>query len=154
VQRVTKFVKYLGSHGWQPSVLTVANPSVPLTDASLCRDVPADVPIRRARTWEPSYALKAAVGEGTVSHGKGRRVGRWFKNLLRRAGNLVLQPDPQILWMPNAVREGLRWLREVPHQAILATAPPFSSFLIGAQLSRRTGLPLVLDYRDEWDLVH
>src|SRR5581483_9788229 len=32
VQRVTKFVKYLPRHGWDVSVLTVANPSVPLYD--------------------------------------------------------------------------------------------------------------------------
>jgi len=56
VQRTTKFVKYLPQFGWLPSVLTVANPSVPLQDASLESDIPADTVIRRARTWEPGYA--------------------------------------------------------------------------------------------------
>ena len=32
------------------------------------------------------------------------------------------------------------------------TAPPFSSLLIGASLSRSSGLPLVVDYRDEWGI--
>ncbi len=76
-----------------------------------------------------------------------RRSGGW-----RGAAVALLQPDPQVLWLPAALRAGLRALRERPHRAIIATAPPFSSFLLGAILSRRTGLPLILDYRDEWTL--
>jgi glycosyltransferase involved in cell wall biosynthesis len=79
-------------------------------------------------------------------------VRRLAKGVVRGLGNLVLQPDAQILWLPTAVREGMRLLHQVPHDAIVATAPPFSAFLVGAVLSRRTGLPLVLDYRDEWDI--
>ena len=50
------------------------------------------------------------------------------------------------------MREGLKLLREVPHDAIIATGPPFSSLLVGASLSRKTGVPLMLDYRDEWSI--
>jgi glycosyltransferase involved in cell wall biosynthesis len=150
VQRTTKFVKYLPCHGWHPSVLTVANPSVPAFDHSLLRDIPAHTLVRRARTWEPSYAVKSAV---TVAGG--RRPGllrRLTRTGLRRLSNLLLQPDAQVLWLPGAVREGRRLLAAIPHDAIVATGPPFSSFLIGAALSQQAGLPLVLDYRDEWDL--
>src|SRR4029453_11382264 len=64
VQRTTKFVKYLPQFGWEASVLTVSNPSVPVRDESLCRDVPASTTIVRARTFEPSYATKAALANG------------------------------------------------------------------------------------------
>jgi glycosyltransferase involved in cell wall biosynthesis len=153
VQRVTKFVKYLHHHGWLPSVLTVANPSVPALDESLLRDIPDHVTVRRARTWEPSYALKAAVSAGSAQPqrqpGAARRL---VAGLVRRLSHWFLQPDVQVLWLPGAVREGRRLLREVPHAAIVASGPPFSTFLIGAALSRGSGLPLILDYRDEWDL--
>ncbi len=153
VQRATKFVKYLPLAGWSPSVLTVANPSVPVTDESLGADVPGSTIIRRARTWEPSYALKSVVSAGSDRPDRGRLgLRRAAKGLARRLANLLLQPDAQVLWMPGAIREGEALLREIPHAAIVATAPPFSSFLVGATLSRRTGVPLVLDYRDEWDL--
>lgn len=75
VQRVTKFVKYLPRHGWEVSVLTVANPSVPLFDPSLLDDIPANTIIHRARTWEPSYAMKATVsasGDGQKKDRSGR----------------------------------------------------------------------------------
>jgi glycosyltransferase involved in cell wall biosynthesis len=150
VQRTTKFVKYLPACGWQPSVLTVANPSVPALDESLVKDVPAATVVRRARTWEPSYAVKAAVVTGEGRRGGGVRG--TVKGLVRGLVKLALQPDPQILWLPGAVREGRRLLRELPHAAIVASGPPFSTFLIGARLSRQTGVPLVLDYRDEWDI--
>jgi hypothetical protein len=43
-------------------------------------------------------------------------------------------------------------LRELRHDAILVSGPPFSSFLVGAALRRKSGVPLVLDYRDEWTI--
>ena len=64
----------------------------------------------------------------------------------------MLQPDPQVLWNHHAIESGLRILSQSKHDAIFVTAPPFSSLLVGAELSRRTGLPLVLDYRDEWGI--
>jgi glycosyltransferase involved in cell wall biosynthesis len=151
VQRVTKFVKYLPEFGWQSSVLTVENPSVPLFDDSYERDIPANTIIRRARTWEPDYALKRAVAAGTNKGGR-RGLWHWAKGCIRRAANLVLQPDSQVLWHRAARKAGLQLLKEVPHDVIVATGPPFSSLLLGAQLAARTGLPLILDYRDEWSI--
>ncbi len=152
VQRTTKFVKYLPAHGWAASVLTVANPSVPARDESLLADVPEQTLVRRARTWEPGYGLKAAVSAAGQPAGGSGGVRGLAKGLARRLGNLVLQPDAQVLWLPHAIREGLRLLREVPHDALVATGPPFSTFLAAAALRRRSGLPLVLDYRDEWGI--
>jgi glycosyltransferase involved in cell wall biosynthesis len=153
VHRVTKFVKYLPHFGWDCSVLTVANPSTPLIDGSLRRDVPVSTVVCRARTLEPEYALKAAVGggEGTA----GGLVGsakKLAKGCARKLANAILQPDPQILWRPAALKEGRKLLRETPHDAIIATGPPFSSLLLGASLAKSAKLPLILDYRDEWGI--
>ncbi len=150
VQRTTKFVKYLPQFGWDVSVLTVSNPSVPLRDESLCRDVPPSTHIVRARTLEPSYATKAALTARTVRPDGGSAI----KGALRGAVLGLLQPDPQILWNAQAFVIGLRALWEVPSDVIVASAPPFSSLLLGAALSRAANLPLVLDYRDEWGVSH
>jgi len=153
VQRIAKFSKYLPEHGWSVSGLTVSNPSVPLMDTSLCSDIPPATMIRRAATWEPSYRLKSTVVDARDKHDSCcRGLRSAFRSLLRRCAINVLQPDAQILWAPAAVREGLKLLRECPHHAILVSGPPFSAFLVGVALSRKTGLPLVLDYRDEWTL--
>jgi glycosyltransferase involved in cell wall biosynthesis len=155
VHRATKFVKYLPEFGWDCSVLTALNPSAPLFDESLLKNIPAETIIRRAKTYEPGYAVKSMVSASRGANarpGLKDRVLGGVKSVLRSVSNLVLQPDPQILWRPQAMREGLKLLREIPHDAIIATGPPFSSLLVGASLSRKTGVPLMLDYRDEWSI--
>lgn len=155
VQRVTKFVKYLPEFGWDCSVLTVANPSVPVFDETLENDIPESTVVRLARTLEPGYALKNVVSAGSDGSKGTTQAGRLrtlLKSAIRSAGNAFLQPDAQILWYPGAVKEGLQLLSELKHDAIFATAPPFSSFVTAAALSRRSGLPLIVDYRDEWGI--
>jgi glycosyltransferase involved in cell wall biosynthesis len=153
VQRPLKFVKYLREFGWEPTVLVADNPSVPVFDESLLRDLPESVRIVRAKTLEPGYAAKQAMSAAKPVEGTPRRsIGRMVKSWVRGAATLALQPDPQVLWLPAAYRAAMRSLREAPHAAILATAPSYSNLLLGAMLKRRTGLPLLLDYRDEWDL--
>src|SRR5258708_39527943 len=70
VQRVQKLVKYLPRYGVTPSVLTVANPSVPVRDASLELDVPEAIEIVRAPTLGPGYAAKKRA-----LHAAGRKGG-------------------------------------------------------------------------------
>jgi hypothetical protein len=155
VQRVTKFVKYLPEFGWDCSVLTVANPSVPVFDETLAKDVPESTVVRLAKTLEPGYALKNAVSAGSggaSSTNQSSGLKKLIKSTVRAAGNAILQPDAQILWYPGAVKEGLQLLSELKHDAIFVTAPPFSSFVTGAALSRKSGVPLIVDYRDEWGI--
>ncbi len=150
VLRVTKFVKYLPECGWDSSVLTVSNPSVPLFDESLLSDIPADTIISKARTLEPDYSHKLAMSPKSNSESIYARWKTRLKSSLKWGGKALLQPEAQILWYPAAVKAGMQLLRDVPHDVIVATGPPFTNLLVGAALSRKTGVPLVLDYRDEW----
>ncbi|WP_438040911.1 glycosyltransferase [Sorangium sp. So ce128] len=152
VQRPVKFVKYLRRFGWEASVLVAANPSAPLSDESLLGDIPAETHIERARTWEPSYSMKAKVASDTTSTTTAKGPRRRLARALRGAAMLALQPDPQVLWLPSALRAGSHLLRGIHHDAILATAPSYSNLVLGALLKKRFGLPLVLDFRDEWDI--
>lgn len=156
VQRPVKFVKYLRKYGWDTSVLTAANPSAPVFDESLCADLPDDLIVAKARTWEPNYGRKKQflkIQDGTTrNHGHARRLRTWLTQVARNVAQIALQPDPQVLWLPNAYRTGCELLQQLPHTAILATAPSFTNLLVGALLKRKFGLPLLIDYRDEWDL--
>lgn len=151
VQRPAKFARYLPDFGWDVSVLQAANPSVPLLDHSLLDELPPETVIQLARTFEPSYAAKQAVATPT---GDGAKPGgaASVRRALRATAALALQPDAQVLWLPDAVRRGRQLLRRLPHDAILATAPTYTNLLVGALLSRATGLPLISDFRDEWDI--
>lgn len=151
VQRPAKLARYLPEFGWDVSVLQAANPSVPLLDHSLLAEVPPDTVIVTARTLEPGYAAKAATGAGPGPGGRGGALGA-VRRAARRTAGMLLQPDAQVLWLPAALRAGRALLRRMPHDAILATAPTYTNLVLGERLARASGLPLVSDYRDEWDL--
>jgi glycosyltransferase involved in cell wall biosynthesis len=165
VQRVTKLVKYLAMHGVRPAVLTVANPSVPLYDASLERDLPPGLEVVRARTLEPSYAAKRAAWSAaspspspspssSPSPSPSSSPLAALKHRLLRAASSVarelLVPDAQVLWLPAAEWALASRLRARKDDALFISGPPFSQFLLEplARLSPRVAV--VLDYRDEW----
>ncbi len=146
VQRVVKLAKYLPLHGVQPAVLTVSNPSVPLRDASLLRDVPPSVEVTRVRTLEPAYAVKHAAWRAETARASHRSRGvRLVAGLARQ----TLFPDPQVLWQPAAHRALAARIVARRDDVMLVSGPPFSQFLL-APLARAAGLGVVLDYRDEW----
>ena len=126
VQRIAKFVKYLARAGHSLTVLTSRERS-PLRDESLSREIPSSVRVERA--GDPGDLLP---GE------------------LRKFLRPLLVPDRHALWPRSALRKGLRLIRSWQPQVILSTSPPHSCQLLGLELSRRTGIPLVADFRDEW----
>ncbi|HEY2515724.1 MAG TPA: glycosyltransferase, partial [Polyangiaceae bacterium] len=162
VGRVLKLAKYLPAYGVTPSVLTVANPSVPVTDRSLEKDVAPDLEIVRARTFEPGYALKQATWSSSSGEGKANGAGKarnGSRGLPRRAlgrvvalGKQALVPDPQVLWQPDVHRVLASRLLHGKDDVVFISAPPFSSFL-SAPMVRMSGKAVVLDYRDEWSTL-
>jgi hypothetical protein len=155
VGRALKLVKYLHLHGVTPAVLTAANPSVPLRDESLLRDVPAGIDIARARTLEPAYALKQAGREVSASASTSE-TGTLKQRAIRVATDAARQmliPDPQILWQPAAQLALARRLARGADEVMLISAPPFSQFLLAPTARLRPGMAVVLDYRDEWSTV-
>jgi hypothetical protein len=155
VGRPLKLVKYLGLHDVRAAVLTASNPSVPVQDASLLRDVPDDVEIVRVRTFEPGYAVKKAgwsaegASKETSAPSLKKRAARWAVN----AGRQALVPDPQVLWQPAAQLALARRLARGADDVVLISAPPFSQFLLAPLARARPGVGVVLDYRDEWSTV-
>jgi glycosyltransferase involved in cell wall biosynthesis len=152
VQRVLKLVKYLPAHGVRPTVLTVADPSVPVRDASLERDVPAGVEVIRAKTFEPSYVAKGLFLKAarTTERRLADRAGAGLVKL----GSRMLVPDPQVLWLPGAHSALLRRLSRRADDVVFISAPPFSQFWLAPLARLRRGTAVVLDYRDEWAMTH
>jgi len=143
VQRSVKFVKYLRFFGWEPVVISVLNPSVPVVDATLPKDIPEGVQIYRARSFEPSYQSKqvfASPGNKSV-----------IKGLVKKCISTILLPDIQVLWWPDLVLKLISAIRNEKPECIFVSAPPFSSFIPVVIIAKLFGLPVVLDYRDEWD---
>jgi glycosyltransferase involved in cell wall biosynthesis len=154
VGRTLKLAKYLPDHGVSPTVMTCANPSVPVFDESLLRDVHPDMEIVRARTFEPGYGLKKTTWEAGNGKNGARPGAAGSRRLIAMLGGLaraVLVPDPQILWQPHAqlvLAQRLAGPRR--DDVVFISGPPFSQFLLAPLARARRGTAVVLDYRDEW----
>jgi glycosyltransferase involved in cell wall biosynthesis len=143
VQRVVKFVKYLPRYGWLPTVLTVRPGGYYAFDEDLEAEIrDAGIPVHRSGSIDPNRLL--GHGRPVAMPDEGRR------DLLSRISQALFVPDNKVGWYPQAVRLGRSLLDHEPFDAILSSAPPYTAHLVGARLASEAGLPLVLDYRDDW----
>lgn len=143
VQRTAKFVKYLPKYGWKPTVLTVSPTGYYAVDETLLGEVEAaGTKIVRASSLDPNRLFKK---QGVVKMPSER-----MRKILQYAGDAVFFPDTKIGWKSKAMKAASELLEREKFDAIYATAPPQTDFLIGEALKKKYKLPLVLDYRDAW----
>lgn len=144
VQRPAKFVKYLRKFSWEPLVLTVSNPSVPVQDFKLAKEIPEGIKIFKARTLEPSYEKKKKISSGLdISCSK-------KKSFLKKMLLGLLLPDCQVLWWPSLIFKMIKiYFFEKP-DVFFVTGPPFSSFIPVVVIGNIFRVPVVIDFRDEW----
>lgn len=143
VQRTLKFVKYLPAFGWEATVLTVEDRGYFAKDEALLDELQG-LPVRIVRTpsLDPLHFLRR---KDVLRMPSARAHG-----LLGKLSQSVFIPDNKIGWKKHAVRAALEDIAAFPVDAIFATAPPYTDFLIGLEIKKRTGLPLIVDYRDAW----
>ncbi len=135
-------------------------------DSHLLAQVAPDIRVYAARAVFPREALislKKATPrrenreldvseEPTVSSLSPERkaIGWWqqCKDILTE--EILAFPDNKVGWLPFAYRQARKIIKEQGINVIYSTGSPWSSHLLGYLLKKRTGLPLVLDYRDPW----
>lgn len=135
-QRILKMAEYLPKFNWEPIFLTVKDGywgRLARWDQELGNIVE---PFKVYRSSFPFPFKKGGFG--------------LLKRLVRRIWDEIMSPDGFVMWVPFAIRRGIKIIKEDKPNAIFVTGTPFSSFLIGYFLKKKTGLPLFLDYRDPW----
>lgn len=132
--RPVKFAKYLPEFGIQPVILTRRDIAYHSLDHELINDV-RGVAVIRTESLDPARL--------TYWLGMRQYRPRAWEGKIKKAMNF---PDNKLPWVPFAYEAGLG----LDYDAIFVTAPPFSSFIAGYLLARRTGRPLILDFRDAW----
>ena len=117
VQRALSLAKYLPDHGYEVHVLKAENAAAPVHDPGLLQHVPSTTRIHSAFTPELPFAFRQKVwqwlaGGRVVSNGgtEGSRPasvnarGFSVKRALVNAGKRLLTPEPEVLWVPFALR--------------------------------------------------
>ncbi len=147
--RVHNFVKYLPSFNVNPVVLTVEHryyPTVYRND-QLLDEFEESVEIFRTGSLEPAaHGFRDKV-YGAQERGSADRI---LISVLKKAVIPFLIPDREVPWLPYAVRTGTKVARTKHVDAVFSTGPPFTSHLVACFIAKRTRLPLILDYRDDW----
>ncbi len=124
VHRMINLAKYLPRYGWMPTILTSDPADYPpgtALDEGLLRRVPATIRVHRARHVRlPDFRGRLGLAYNKLG------------------------------WLPGALRRGWNIWRSEGFDVILATGGPWVSLVLGWLLSKLSGSPLILDYRDPW----
>jgi glycosyltransferase involved in cell wall biosynthesis len=162
VQRALSMARYLPENDLEVHVLTASNPAAPVMDPGLLKLVPEHVTVHTAMTAEPPFYLRKKawelLGGGKKKAATPKQEGEAAKpaapsllGKLKAIPQRILCPDPQVLWVPMAIRKAKQIVRRHGIDAVLTTAPPFSVFLISNEIKRTfPNVKVVSDFRDEW----
>ncbi len=157
VQRALSFARYLPGCGYEVHVLKASNAAAPVVDPALLRYVPAGTRVHTAFTPELPFGVRQrlwrwiSAGRKAAAGGGAKAARRSWKSRAVDLARRILAPEPEVVWVPFALRRARAILRRYRIDAAVVTAPPFSAFLIGNALKREfPQIRLISDFRDDW----
>jgi glycosyltransferase involved in cell wall biosynthesis len=159
VARLTAYAKYLRLCGWEVVVLAGSpGPGRP-RDKALLADLEGievvRIPPRNflwtlARLGAPVRTLlRRRRSPGTTPSASPTPAGPGSPLTTRLARRFAF-PDEAVLWARQASRLALVLCRKYAVDVILASGPPFSALAAAVEVGAGTGIPVVLDMRDQW----
>ena len=143
--RIAALIEALGNRGIDATFLTVNWSDAEKCGSQQFKRVAAVAAIDEV---DGGVFRTAARRVGRVGQRKGRFQGAVQQ--LRAFTRARMIPDTYAAWIPNAIRAGLSRHANKPFDVVISSGAPFSSHVAAYVISRRTGLPLVLDYGDPW----
>lgn len=175
-RRVSKILKYLDYEKFNVSVLTLSTKYYNEAQGSQTGDrqkIPPEINVYRTdmREFTALFTylkakLKKILNKKSSTVQAKSNIHRSKKNEVKQnKGSLLIGqlrrfifsflefPDKYIGWAGRAIREGTRIIKDERIDIVITTAPPHSIFLVAAALKMRTGVKLVLDFRDPWALA-
>ena len=144
-KRSTKLALKIGEYGWRPNVLTVSQgcceridssaPMEQLQAAASITRIPCRSMWRHSKWWRQS---KPGLP----------RIMAKAKRALAKATEWMLPADDWWPWTVMAVNSGVSIVKEHNIDLIWASAPPVGGLDLARRISRKTGVPYVVDIRD------
>lgn len=157
VQRWLKFVKYLPDFGIQPHVYVPDNPTYPIMDVELEKEVSDKAIIIKRKIFEP-YGLASIFSKKNtqkISSGiipNQRKQSFLQKMFLYIRGNAFI-PDARVLWVKPSIKFLEKYIQENKIDTIITTGPPHSLHLIGLGLKEKLNVNWIADFRDPWTTI-
>jgi hypothetical protein len=157
VQRWLKFVKYLPDFGIQPIVYIPENPTYPIVDENLLKEVSDRAIILKQKIFEP-YQLASFLSKNKtkkISSGiipNLKKQSFLDKTFLWIRGNLFI-PDARVFWVKPSVAYLEKYIVDNNIDTIVTSGPPHSLHLIGLELKQKLDLKWFADFRDPWTTI-
>ena len=157
VQRWLKFVKYLPDFGIQPIVYIPENPTYPIVDENLVKEVSDKAIILKQKIFEP-YQLASFLSKNKtkkISSGiipNQKKQSFLDKTFLWIRGNLFI-PDARVFWVKPSVAYLEKYIVDNNIDTIVTSGPPHSLHLIGLELKQKLDLKWFADFRDPWTTI-
>ncbi len=145
VQRAQKFVKYLPQFNWKPYVLTVKPVEYIAYDKNLYEEIKF-TPIYRTESLDPMRILHLIE----KVRNRPEKIYHTTKPEIKKLSRNIFPIDSKIGWLPFAIPAGIKLCKNRQIDVIYATLSPYSSSIAAYYISKYTGLPYILDYRDLW----
>lgn len=143
VQRPLKFAKYLKRFGWEPVILAPEPGVYHRFDETLEQEI-ADNKIEVHRVPNSPVFRSGNKSRITIPDYQ------WLSAILKWVTSWFFLPDNKKGWIGPAVEYADKLMQDQDFDAIFATAPPYSNLIIARTLKEKTGIPVVMDLRDDW----
>lgn len=143
-----KIIKHLPHFGWLPLVLTVDKDTFSQQDNTFIKDIPEEVKVIPAKSYEPFDAYKRLIGKAKDEQLiASETISKRNKSLTHRLSiwlrmNLFI-PDARVGWYFPAVKTGSNLLSKEKVDAVVSVGPPHTTHLIGKKLAYKFKLPHV-----------
>jgi len=157
VQRWLKFTKYLPEFGYEPHVYIPENPSYPILDETLAKDINPKVRIITNKIWEP-YQIAEKLNPKNKSYKGGHFEKKESQSIMSKLsvfirGNFFI-PDARKFWIKPSIQFLTDYLEKENIDTIVTSGPPHSMHLIGLGLKQiNPKLKWIADFRDPWTQI-
>lgn len=138
--RSLNFIKHLTNYGWRSSVLTLHHSIFPtLKDFTLSDAVKkSGAKIYAVNLLKP-FSKIASVNFPSIKK-------EIFPTIISSIAKIFGLQEQEDVWRFRAIKIGERILKSDKYDLIISFAPPLSTVYVGAQLSKKFKIPLVVDY--------
>ena len=150
-------MKYLPDFGIEPHVYVPENPTYPIIDVELEKEVSDKAIIIKKRIFEPYGLASIFSKKNTQKISSGIIPNQRKQSLLQKMflwirGNAFI-PDARVLWVKPSIKFLEKYIQENKIDTIITTGPPHSLHLIGLGLKEKLNVNWIADFRDPWTTI-
>lgn len=148
IQRPCKMIHYLKEKGWVCDVISVKN----ILFHSYDKEMISECEARHIYHTNSADLMSLFKRVNKNNDNKIKKIYFNTPEKIKKIIRNIFPIDDKIGWLPFAYFQALQVSREYKFDTVMATIGPYTSGIVAYLISKKIGVPLVIDYRDPWTL--